>query len=171
MTNWKLVLIGAALSVMPIGVLDAKAEPPSHFVRQSPDATTLIVFVHGVLGDGQSTWTKGTAYWPSLLSSDPAFNGADIFVYSYSTTLWATLSPDELAENMRLQLNANGVARYQHPVFLAHSLGGLVTRAYLLKNRDVASRTSFIYFFLRQRLEVRSHRSQRCSRAIRRSAR
>src|SRR4051812_12794975 len=102
MTNWKLVLTVAVLSLMPIGGTNATAQPPSHFVRQSPNVTTLIVFVHGVIGDGQSTWTKGTAYWPTLLSSDAVFDGADIFVYSYPTALWATLSPDELAENMRL---------------------------------------------------------------------
>src|SRR4030095_1630068 len=32
-------------------------------------------------------------------------------------------------------------------VFLAHSMGGLVTRSYLLKYRDVATRTAFAYFF------------------------
>jgi triacylglycerol esterase/lipase EstA (alpha/beta hydrolase family) len=82
-----------------------------------------------------------------MLTTDPTFNGTDIFVYSYPTAMWATMSIDELAENMRLQLNANGIPDHQRLVFLAHSMGGLVTRAYLLKNRDVAARTSFAYFY------------------------
>ena len=97
--------------------------------------------------DSTGAWTNGAVYWPQLLTTDPAFDGSDIFVYSYPTSLWATLSIDEIAENMRLQLNANGVSSYHHIVFLAHSMGGLVTRAYLLKNREVASRTLFISFF------------------------
>jgi hypothetical protein len=60
--------------------------------------------------------------------------------------MWATLSIDELGDNLRLQLNGNGVDAYQRIIFVAHSMGGLVTRAYLLKNREAAAHTSFIYF-------------------------
>lgn len=81
------------------------------------------------------------------MTSDTTFNGADIFVYSYPTALWASMSIDELAENMRLQLDVNLVSAYRRLIFLTHSMGGLVTRAYLLKNRDVAARTAFAYFF------------------------
>lgn len=146
MIKFKRMLVGLLLSLLST-VVSARADVPSSFVRQSPNATTVIVFVHGIFGNGQDTWTNGNAYWPSLLKSDSAFDGVDIFVYSYPTTLWATLSIDELAENMRLQFNANGVEKYKHIAFLAHSMGGLVTRAYLLKNREVASHVSFIYFF------------------------
>jgi tetratricopeptide (TPR) repeat protein len=123
------------------------AETASRYVRQTGGAGTVIVFVHGVLGDGQSTWINQNAYWPSMLQSDPTFEGAGIFVYSYPTAMWANMSIDELAENMRLHLNANGVTEYQRLAFLAHSMGGLVLRAYLLKNRDIAARTLFAYFF------------------------
>ena len=82
-----------------------------------------------------------------MLTTDQTFDGADIFVYSYPTGFWATLSIDELAENMRSVLIADGVSNYQKIVFLSHSMGGLVTRAYLLKNRDVAEHTIFTYFF------------------------
>jgi pimeloyl-ACP methyl ester carboxylesterase len=106
----------------------------------------IVIFVHGVLGASKSTWTNGPSYWPSLLTTDSTFNDLDIFVYSYPTTMWATMSIDELAENMRLQLSANGISGYAHIIFLSHSMGGLITRAYLLKNRDVAERTLFLYF-------------------------
>src|SRR5258708_3802478 len=122
------ILSAIAIFMSALGPAPA-ADPPSKYVRQTAGLNTVIVFVHGVLGDGQSTWTNGNSYWPSLLTVDPAFDGADIFVYSYPTSMWATLSIDELAENMRLQLNANGVSNYRRIVFLAHSLGGLVTRA------------------------------------------
>jgi triacylglycerol esterase/lipase EstA (alpha/beta hydrolase family) len=160
MIKFKLMLVGLLLSLL-FTVVSARADVPSSFVRQSPNSTTVIVFVHGIFGNGQDTWTNGSAYWPSLLKSDSTFDGADIFVDSYPTTSWATLSIDELAENMRLQFNANGVAKYQRIVLLAHSMGGLVTRAYLLKNREVSPRVLFIYFFQRQRRELRSHQSRR----------
>jgi pimeloyl-ACP methyl ester carboxylesterase len=50
-------------------------------------------------------------------------------------------SIDELAEHMRLLLNAGDIASYQNLVFVAHSMGGLVTQAYLLKNRTAATKT------------------------------
>ena len=122
-------------------------EAASKYVRRSK-TDTVIVFVHGVLGDGVSTWTNESgAYWPQLLTKDHTFDGADVYVFSYSTGLWATLSIDELAENMRTTLIADGVTAYKKIIFLSHSMGGLVTRAYLLKYPDVAARTAFAYFF------------------------
>lgn len=124
-------------------------EITSKYIRQSAGADTVIVFVHGMMGDGVSTWTnKNTqAYWPILLTKDTAFDGADVYAYSYSTGFWTTLTIDELAENMRADLKASGVSAYKNIIFISHSMGGLVTRAYLLKNTDVAARTSFAYFF------------------------
>lgn len=135
-----------AASMMVAGATQA-AEAPSRYIRQAAGSDTAIVFVHGVLGDSQTTWTSGANYWPAMMAADHTFDGADIFVYAYPTSIWATLSPDELAENMRLQLNAHGVSNHQRLVFLSHSLGGLITRAFLLKNRDVADRTVFAYFY------------------------
>jgi hypothetical protein len=82
-----------------------------------------------------------------MLAHDSTFDRADIFVYSYPTTFRSTFSIDELAENMRAVLVAMDVAKYRKLMFLSHSMGGLVTRAYLLKNRDVADRTVLAYFF------------------------
>jgi hypothetical protein len=48
---------------------------------------------------------------------------------------------------MRAVLDANGVKNYSKMIFLSHSMGGVVTRAYLLQNRDIADRTAFAYFF------------------------
>jgi hypothetical protein len=138
-----------ALAVYLIGNSQmSMADPLSRYIRKSPGADTVIVFVHGIMGDGVSTWTsESDSYWPTMLTTDHTFDGADIFVYSYPTGFWATLSIDELAENMRSVLVADGVSNYRKIVFLSHSMGGLVTRAYLLKNRNVADHTFFAYFF------------------------
>jgi pimeloyl-ACP methyl ester carboxylesterase len=124
------------------------AEVASRFIRKTANADAVIIFVHGFASDGISAWTSSTgSYWPELLSKDPTFDGADIFVYSYPTGPTATLSIDELAEDMRRTLTAKGVTTHKKIIFLSHSMGGLITRAYLLKNREVADRISFVYFF------------------------
>lgn len=147
MKVYDVLLAIVTLLFVSLGSQNTSAETQSHFVRQSRDAETLIIFVHGVRGDGQATWTKGNSYWPSLLTSDRDFDGTDIFVHSYPDSFSAPLSIDELADNMRITLTAYSVLKYRHLVFLAHSMGGIVTRSYLLKNRDAASRTLFTYFF------------------------
>jgi pimeloyl-ACP methyl ester carboxylesterase len=141
---WLLLL---ALVFTALTDIACAAEVASKYVRRN-GADTVIVFVHGVMGDGVSTWTSedGT-YWPDLLTQDQTFSGADIYVVSYATGFWATLSIDEIAENFRADLKANGVAAYDKIIFISHSMGGLVTRAYLLKNKHVSTHTAFAYFF------------------------
>jgi pimeloyl-ACP methyl ester carboxylesterase len=123
------------------------ADVPSRYIRSTPGRDTVIIFVHGVVGDSYHTWANQHSYWPEMMGADTTFDGSDIYVYSYPTSLWATMSIDELAENMRLQLYADGVTKHKKLIYLAHSMGGLVTRAFLLKNPDVAQRTFFAYFY------------------------
>src|SRR4051812_6785848 len=76
----------------------------SRYYRKLDDAQRVIVFVHGVLGDGTSTWTaKNNAYWPALIADDEYFGKYSIYTYEYpSSLLSAPFSIDEIAENMRL---------------------------------------------------------------------
>jgi pimeloyl-ACP methyl ester carboxylesterase len=75
---------------------------------------------------------------------DPTFNGQNIYVYHYpSPRLSRTLSIDELADNMRLVLTTDGVLRHRELTFVSHSMGGVVTRDFILKYRDVVPKNSF----------------------------
>lgn len=126
------------------------ADMQSRYIRKEARNRGVIVFVHGLMGDSKATWTnaKTGAYWPDLLTKDAAFDGFDVYVYEYdSPKLSTSYSPDEIAENMRLLFDSDGVSKHQSIVFLTHSLGGIVTRAYLKKYRRTAQRVRFIYFF------------------------
>jgi pimeloyl-ACP methyl ester carboxylesterase len=108
----------------------------------------VIIFVHGVTGDERSTWTSGAGFWPDMLTRDPTFDGQNIYVYRYpSPRLNQTLSIDEVAENMRLFLTTDGVLRHSELTFVSHSMGGLVTRAFILKYRTVVPKIRLLYFF------------------------
>jgi triacylglycerol esterase/lipase EstA (alpha/beta hydrolase family) len=112
---------------------------------------SVIVFVHGVLGDAEGTWTndKTKAFWPNLIKEDPFFNRFDIYVYNYSSPFRDTAyTVDELAEDMRRDLDNSDIFRkHKEVVFLCHSMGGIVVRAFLTRYRNQASKVPMIYFF------------------------
>jgi pimeloyl-ACP methyl ester carboxylesterase len=119
------------------------------YIHKVERSKTIIVFVHGIFGDSRKTWTgSGGSYFPELVARDPQFAGVSVYTYEYPTSFSnAAFSIDEIAENLRLYLEVDDVSSHENIVFIAHSMGGLVTRAYLLKNREVAARTRLIYFF------------------------
>ncbi len=143
--RWCYGLLLVLLAAQPV----AAAE--SRYVRQVAGNRQVIVFVHGVTGNSDATWTNADtgANFPTLLAQDPAFAGSDVFVVEYpSPSTRRTLGIDEVAESMRLVLDAHRVLDHAEVVFVAHSMGGLVTRAYLLKYRDVVvKRVRLLYFF------------------------
>src|SRR4030095_2344861 len=95
----------------------ANSEPPGiapefpDYVRDTGKRSGVIVFVHGVIGNGRLTWTneKAGTFWPDLLTKDETFNGFNVYVYEYPSPLFRTsLNQDEIAENMRLRFDAHG---------------------------------------------------------------
>ena len=121
-----------------------------HYIRRA-NANTVIVFVHGVFGDAQSTWTnpESRAFWPDLLTGDEAFNGADIYVLSFDSPYVRTASTiDELVEQAHQDLVSDEVfSKHGRVIFVCHSMGGLVTRKILTRYQPLARSVPLIYFF------------------------
>ncbi|MEX0878731.1 MAG: hypothetical protein WEF99_07610 [Thermoanaerobaculia bacterium] len=116
-----------------------------------PSQKRVIIFVNGVFGDSVSTWknTGSGAYWPELIANDPQFAGSDIYVHSFeSPRLSQAQEILELARRMKNYLDAAEVVKnHDEVVFVCHSMGGLVTRAYLLDARIPPDKLSFLFFF------------------------
>lgn len=145
--HWR-ALLPASCILLALTNPSLATERTSNYVKRGPGSATVTVFVHGVLGDSRSTWTNSDTgvYWPELIASDPDTQGTDVFVYSFaSSTHSPSLSIDEIAENLRVTLVANKVLGYRHIAFVAHSMGGLVVRAFLLKNRKLAPKVRFLH--------------------------
>lgn len=110
----------------------------------------MLVLVHGLTGNGKSSWTStnGT-YWPDLMRDDPVFREFDIYVYQYETRLFGNCLPiTDIANNMRVHLkNDDVLAGHEQVVFMAHSMGGLVVRQFLLRNREEANKIPLAMFF------------------------
>jgi pimeloyl-ACP methyl ester carboxylesterase len=121
----------------------------SFFVRSNQD-NGVVIFVHGVLGDSIDSWInpRTKAYWPDLLTKDSTFDNYDVYVYGYPTPLTGrSYTIDELADNMRLVLSQADVLSQRELIFLSHSMGGLVTRALLLKYRNLMPKVGLLFFY------------------------
>lgn len=102
-----------------------------------------IIFVHGLTGDPQESWTSKDTngvehFWPSWLHDE--FNNACIYTIGYPTGFfkkWATKELDmyEKAEHL-LELAANEEIGEKPIVFVAHSLGGILTKQILRASKQ-----------------------------------
>ena len=140
----------ALAAAAPAALGDERADARSFYVREDAARRIAIVFVHGGAGSAARTWKHPEAGepWPAMLAGDAAFRGASIFVYSYASPWFKkALSIHELGVEMRTVLRDRGVLDHQELVFVAHSMGGLVVKAFLLTFRDYVQRTKFVYFF------------------------
>ena len=83
-----------------------------------------------------------------MLAKDSSFDGEDVYVQVSDLKARTSYTIDELAEDMRLDFAANGVLDHDKISFVSHSMGGLITRAYLIKYRDtVAKKVRSLHFF------------------------
>ncbi len=138
--------VTALVFVVAITAVRARA---GTWIRHDPNNHGVIVFVHGILGDERTTWTSGNAYWPEMLTHDHTFDGQDIYMYHYpSPHLGQAFTIDEVAENMRSVLTTDGVLEHTEITFVSHSMGGIVTRAFILKYRkELVPKIRFLFFF------------------------
>lgn len=129
---------------------DDRAGGRSSYVQEDPARRIAVVFVHGGAGSAHGTWKNAEAdqNWPEMIAGDDAFRGASIFVYNYASPWFRkALSVPQLGVDMRTVLSDRGVLEHQALVFVAHSMGGLVVKEFLLQFREYVDRTKFVFFF------------------------
>ncbi len=113
--------------------------PSSIYKTGAAPRQNVIVFVHGVTGNGKSTWTYeedgDTVYWPDLVYNDPALKDYDVFVTTYfSPALENAITIHEAGRQLNFELESHQILgagrtpRYQQLVFVGHSMGNLVIR-------------------------------------------
>ncbi|MCZ0927976.1 hypothetical protein L0636_09005 [Halomonas janggokensis] len=123
-----------------------------HWIKKE-NKPNLILFVHGLKG-GQETWAyNGDVSFPGMLASDPQLvDRYDIACFNYFTTFTSAygvsksafsrlfrsikkirknLPITELAELLRTEFEVN-LDGYDKVIVIAHSMGGLVTKACIL---------------------------------------
>jgi pimeloyl-ACP methyl ester carboxylesterase len=109
------------------------------------------VFVHGLFGDTTQTWThaSGTSFF-RLLHEDPRVSQrVDVFAYGVTSTMFGSgsLNIREAATALDERFQANRIWDYDNVVFVAHSMGGLVTMRHLVNNRDRLAKVPLIALY------------------------
>ncbi|KAK4192153.1 hypothetical protein QBC35DRAFT_373916, partial [Podospora australis] len=119
-------------------------------VYKHPEAKADIVLVHGLNGDPQKTWTaRNGVYWPTdLLPASLKQEHANIVVYGYNADVYSSKKDRSPSDNFIHQHAQSLVASLthhrksegteRHPIiWVAHSLGGILTKRALLYSHDV----------------------------------
>jgi pimeloyl-ACP methyl ester carboxylesterase len=100
------------------------AEIPGYV--QGPHSPDAVIFVHGIRDDRTHCWMNSQGqYWPAMAGHD--YPDWDVYVYQYQNRI----SVHDVANLMDLRLS-DVLEKHKRVVFVAHSMGGLVVREYLI---------------------------------------
>lgn len=110
-----------------------------HYV-QDIQSDHLIIFVHGLWGGPDTSFTNGKTSWPDLMKSDVESIRRQPPLSTYATAYLGfpagrsdNLSIPQIATSLLNQLSEKGVFDTKRRLyFIAHSLGGLVVKEMLI---------------------------------------
>jgi len=140
------LVVRSTFVVLWVLFLSYVAVGPGCFPARADDLKPrVIVFVHGIHG-ARDTWRASNgAYWPQLIQTDPHFQKSDVVVAEYPTpSRHGQLSTVQLSEILWQGLKRQGVWEHREVVFIAHSLGGILTEEMLLLHPADAAHVPFI---------------------------
>ena len=116
------------------------ADNPRLIPHRANNARAAVVLVHGFSGKADTTWGR----FPDLLMAEKALSGWDVFSIGYSTSLsfdiagvWsadpAIVTLGGLIESVS---DVPPIDGYESIAFLAHSMGGLLTKTVVADSGD-----------------------------------
>ncbi len=133
---YMLTFLGCNSQVKPNDKIKRKT---SYYTVQN-SGTSIIVFVHGFLGNSLDTWKNEDTNisWQTLIENDEQFNKFSIYNVNYPTEfIGNSLNINELGTYLQDTLESDNVFKYRNIHIISHSLGGLVTKDMLFKlNRN-----------------------------------
>lgn len=122
-------------------------------VWRDPEAKADIVLVHGLNGNPQRTWTAHNGvYWPTdLLPASLKNEHANVLVYGYNADVFSSYwsrkekNPSDNYIHLHAQSLITTLTHYRKSegternpiIWVAHSLGGILTKSALLYSNDV----------------------------------
>lgn len=120
---------------------------------RKPNSDVVVVFIHGIFSDGDSCWknNKSGAYWPNLVASDSSISLTGVYVFTYKTSFNSgTFRLGNVINSLKEHMRLDGVLSNKHIIFVAHSMGGIIARKFVLELAVdfVNSKTRFSFFLV-----------------------
>lgn len=110
------------------------------WIREIGDVTSpmAVVFLHGILSSSDECWRhKNGTYWPELLTKHQSLAGVGIYEFTYDTDFFSgSYSLSDIVAALKESLHLDDVNRARKIIFVAHSMGGIVARRYIVQNCD-----------------------------------
>ena len=106
------------------------------WVRQT-DGDTCVIFIHGILSDGEQGWMNGNGNsWPQLLAKDNWFTDMGIYVFSYrSDAFCRNYSLKDVVDSLRESFDYDELWAKRRIIFVSHSMGGIAARRFIVANQ------------------------------------
>jgi hypothetical protein len=104
-------------------------------IRKSK-SETCVVFVHGILSNGEQAWMNGSgAWWPELLANETSID-VSLYTFSYrSDVLCRTYSLADVVASIREFFNLDDLWLMRRVIFVCHSMGGIAVRRFIVQNQ------------------------------------
>jgi pimeloyl-ACP methyl ester carboxylesterase len=110
------------------------------WIRRGDAATPsmAVVFVHGILSSNEACWRhENGSHWPTLLAEHPPLADVGIYAFTYQSAVFSgSYSLGNVVDSLKESLALDGVISAHRIVFVAHSMGGIVARRYIVQRLD-----------------------------------
>jgi len=102
--------------------------------KRKPIGKTTVIFVHGILSNGDSCWlNKNGSYWPTLLCDEPDLKKFGVYIFTYPTGIFSgSYNLNDIVVALRHHIDFEKLTDHKRIIFVCHSMGGIVVRKYLV---------------------------------------
>jgi hypothetical protein len=101
--------------------------------NRHPLNNSLVVFVHGIFGDSWGTWLGVPGIIQSMAEHDPWVRSYDFYSFQYDSTAFHQPPLIPFAVDGLRQLLNRVQEKYETVALVAHSQGGLLSKAFILE--------------------------------------
>ncbi len=97
-----------------------------------------VIFIHGINSSEECWKHKNGSYWPNLLKDESELADIGIYVFSYRTGLnTGSYSLSDIVDSLKEYFFLDDLIRSSGIIFVCHSMGGIVTRRFLVKEQSI----------------------------------
>ncbi|MUV12936.1 esterase/lipase family protein [Noviluteimonas gilva] len=140
---------GDAVMEEPTTTGDSTKDPG--WIYQDPNKRhpVAVVFVHGLFGDVRESWSNGNKSFFDYLHESGIGDKVDIYAFGFTSSMigQGSLKVGQAAIKLDQFMKIDGVDKYDQIVFVAHSMGGLITMRELISNPALRAKVPLVVLY------------------------